>query len=113
MTKLPFSKLPKPEFTRRFGFFFYGDIAAILQAVSSSSSSTATQQRFFRPTNSHTAISAGDSFRPALYRFDKDGNQWKERGAGSVRFLKHKKTEKVHLHAGNDKSCVWHAAEFC
>lgn len=32
-----------------------------------------------------------------LYRFDKEGNQWKERGAGSVRFLKHKKTEKVRL----------------
>ncbi|PWA71667.1 ran-binding protein 1 [Artemisia annua] len=71
-----------------------------------------------------------------LYRFDKEGNQWKERGAGSVRFLKHKKTEKVRLvmrqsktlkicanhlviptmsvqeHAGNEKSCVWHASDF-
>ncbi|KAK1426851.1 hypothetical protein QVD17_15531 [Tagetes erecta] len=71
-----------------------------------------------------------------LYRFDKDGNQWKERGAGSVKFLKHKKTEKVRLvmrqsktlkicanhfvkstmtvqeHAGNEKSCVWHATDF-
>ncbi|KAK9069101.1 hypothetical protein SSX86_013217 [Deinandra increscens subsp. villosa] len=71
-----------------------------------------------------------------LYRFDKDGNQWKERGAGSVRFLKHKESEKVRLvmrqsktlkicanhlviptmsvqeHSGNDKSCVWHAADF-
>ncbi|KAM1130524.1 hypothetical protein ACFX19_045864 [Malus domestica] len=27
-----------------------------------------------------------------LYRFDKDGNQWKEQGAGTVKFLKHKKT---------------------
>ncbi|XP_071716469.1 ran-binding protein 1 homolog b-like [Rutidosis leptorrhynchoides] len=71
-----------------------------------------------------------------LYRFDKDGNQWKERGAGSVKLLKHKETGKVRLvmrqsktlkicanhlvipstsvqeHAGNDKSCVWHAADF-
>ncbi|KVI03673.1 Pleckstrin homology-like domain-containing protein [Cynara cardunculus var. scolymus] len=71
-----------------------------------------------------------------LYRFDKDGNQWKERGAGSVKFLKHKQTGKVRLvmrqsktlkicanhlviptmsvqeHAGNDKSCVWHATDF-
>nr|GFA27156.1 Ran-binding protein 1 homolog a-like [Tanacetum cinerariifolium] len=71
-----------------------------------------------------------------LYRFDKEGNQWKERGAGSVKFLKHKKTEKVRLvmrqsktlkicanhlvlptmsvqeHAGNEKSCVWHASDF-
>lgn len=71
-----------------------------------------------------------------LYRFDKDGNQWKERGAGTVKFLKHKVTGKVRLlmrqsktlkicanhlilptmsvqeHAGNEKSCVWHARDF-
>ncbi|GAB2234154.1 hypothetical protein Drorol1_Dr00003391 [Drosera rotundifolia] len=71
-----------------------------------------------------------------LYRFDKDGNQWKERGAGSVKFLKHKVTGKVRLvmrqsktlkicanhlvlpamtvqeHTGNEKSCVWHATDF-
>lgn len=71
-----------------------------------------------------------------LYRFDKEGNQWKERGAGTVKLLEHKETGKVRLvmrqsktlkicanhlvgptmsvqeHAGNDKSCVWHAADF-
>ncbi|KAK9290387.1 hypothetical protein L1049_008556 [Liquidambar formosana] len=71
-----------------------------------------------------------------LYRFDKGGNQWKERGAGSVKLLKHKESGKVRLvmrqsktlkicanhlvlptmtvqeHAGNDKSCVWHATDF-
>ncbi|CAL5094356.1 unnamed protein product [Urochloa decumbens] len=71
-----------------------------------------------------------------LYRFDKDGNQWKERGTGTVKLLKHKETGKVRLvmrqaktlkicanhlvasttkmqeHAGSDKSCVWHAADF-
>ncbi|GKV22015.1 hypothetical protein SLEP1_g31920 [Rubroshorea leprosula] len=71
-----------------------------------------------------------------LYRFDKDGNQWKERGVGTVKLLKHKVTGKVRLvmrqsktlkicanhfvlptmsvqeHAGNDKSCVWHATDF-
>ncbi|GLT26852.1 hypothetical protein SLA2020_018930 [Shorea laevis] len=71
-----------------------------------------------------------------LYRFDKDGNQWKERGAGTVKLLKHRETGKVRLlmrqsktlkicanhlllptmtvqeHAGNDKSCVWHATDF-
>ncbi|ONK77061.1 uncharacterized protein A4U43_C02F2690 [Asparagus officinalis] len=71
-----------------------------------------------------------------LYRFDKEGNQWKERGTGSVRLLKHKETGKVRLvmrqaktlkicanhyvfptikmqeHVGNDKSCVWHAPDF-
>ncbi|KAJ0076323.1 hypothetical protein Patl1_33845 [Pistacia atlantica] len=30
-----------------------------------------------------------------LYRFDKDGNQWKERGAGNVKLLEHKQTGKV------------------
>ncbi|OUZ99129.1 Ran binding domain [Macleaya cordata] len=71
-----------------------------------------------------------------LYRFDKEGNQWKERGVGSVKLLKHKVSGKVRLvmrqsktlkicanhfvlptmsvqeHAGNDKSCVWHATDF-
>ncbi|KAL9244362.1 hypothetical protein vseg_018145 [Gypsophila vaccaria] len=71
-----------------------------------------------------------------LYRFDKDGNQWKERGSGTVKFLKHRVTGKVRLvmrqsktlkicanhliiagmtvqeHAGNDKSCVWHASDY-
>jgi len=71
-----------------------------------------------------------------LYRFDKDGNQWKERGAGTVKLLKHKETGKVRLvmrqaktlkicanhlvlpsmsvqeHSGNEKSCVWHAPDF-
>ncbi|KAL8545067.1 hypothetical protein ACS0TY_005317 [Phlomoides rotata] len=32
-----------------------------------------------------------------LYRFDKDGNQWKERGVGTVKLLKHKVTGKVRL----------------
>ncbi|XP_010253798.1 PREDICTED: ran-binding protein 1 homolog b-like [Nelumbo nucifera] len=71
-----------------------------------------------------------------LYRFDKDGSQWKERGTGTVKLLKHKETGKVRLvmrqsktlkicanhlvsptmsvqeHAGNEKSCVWHATDF-
>ncbi|KAK3003810.1 hypothetical protein RJ639_018954 [Escallonia herrerae] len=92
------------------------------------------------------AISTGEEdeevildLKAKLYRFDKDGNQWKERGAGTVKLLKHKETAKVRLvmrqsktlkicanhlgliviptmsvqeHAGNDKSCVWHAADF-
>lgn len=71
-----------------------------------------------------------------LYRFDKDGNQWKERGVGTVKLLKHKETTKVRLvmrqsktlkicanhliappmslqeHAGSDKTWVWHATDF-
>ncbi|XP_058779114.1 ran-binding protein 1 homolog b-like [Vicia villosa] len=89
------------------------------------------------------AVSTGEEeeevildLKAKLYRFDKDGNQWKERGAGSVKFLKHKVTGKVRLlmrqskilkicanhrilpnmtvqeHAGNEKSCVWHARDY-
>ncbi|KAL0447369.1 UNVERIFIED_CONTAM: Ran-binding protein 1c [Sesamum latifolium] len=71
-----------------------------------------------------------------LYRFDKEGNQWKERGVGIVKLLKHKESGRVRLvmrqtktlkicanhlvlptmtvqeHQGNDKSCVWHVADF-
>ncbi|KAA8517758.1 hypothetical protein F0562_015237 [Nyssa sinensis] len=71
-----------------------------------------------------------------LYRFDKEGNQWKERGVGTLKLLKHKETGRVRLvmrqsktlkicanhlvlptmtvqeHSGNDKSCVWHATDF-
>ncbi|KAJ7514591.1 hypothetical protein O6H91_23G051400 [Diphasiastrum complanatum] len=32
-----------------------------------------------------------------LYRFDKEGKQWKERGVGLVKLLKHKESEKVRL----------------
>ncbi|KAF9665239.1 hypothetical protein SADUNF_Sadunf16G0101900 [Salix dunnii] len=63
-------------------------------------------------------------------------NQWKERGVGTVKLLKHKESAKVRLvfrqsktlkicanhlvlptinlqeHHGNDKSCLWHAADF-
>ncbi|KAF8402615.1 hypothetical protein HHK36_010704 [Tetracentron sinense] len=38
-----------------------------------------------------------------LYRFDKEGNQWKERVLPTM---------SVQEHAGNDKSCVWHATDF-
>jgi len=89
------------------------------------------------------AVSTGEENEEAilelkakLYRFDKNGNQWKERGAGTVKFLKHKESKKVRLvmrqsktlkicanhlviatmsvqeHAGNEKSCVWHATDF-
>ncbi|KAK8551010.1 hypothetical protein V6N13_119505 [Hibiscus sabdariffa] len=89
------------------------------------------------------AVSTGEEnedpildLKSKLYRFDKEGNQWKERGAGTVKLLKHKDTGKVRLvmrqsktlkicanhlvlptmtvqeHAGNDKSCLWHARDF-
>ncbi|GFQ02624.1 Ran-binding protein 1 homolog c [Phtheirospermum japonicum] len=89
------------------------------------------------------AVSTGEEnedvlidLKSKLYRFDKEGNQWKERGVGTVKLLKHKETGKVRLvmrqnktlkicanhlvlstltlqeHQGNEKSCVWHAADF-
>eukprot|EP01018_Ginkgo_biloba_P002791 Gb_38264 [translate_table: standard] len=48
-----------------------------------------------------------------LYRFDKDGNQWKERGLRTVKPLRHEETTKDRLeHAGSDKSWVWHSTDF-
>lgn len=32
-----------------------------------------------------------------MYRFDKEGTQWKERGVGQVKLLEHKSTKKVRL----------------
>eukprot|EP01018_Ginkgo_biloba_P017507 Gb_41770 [translate_table: standard] len=89
------------------------------------------------------AVSTGEEdedvlldMKAKLYRFDKDGNQWKERGVGTVKLLKHKESGKVRLvmrqaktlkicanhlvqasmtmqeHAGSDKSWVWHATDF-
>nr|KJB83892.1 hypothetical protein B456_013G269700 [Gossypium raimondii] len=50
------------------------------------------------------AVSTGEEnedpmldLKSKLYRFDKEGNQWKERGAGTVKLLKHKETGKVRL----------------
>jgi Ran-binding protein 1 len=89
------------------------------------------------------AISTGEEneevlidMKAKLYRFDKEGTQWKERGVGQVKILEHKTTKKVRLlmrqsrtlkicanhmvtastqlqeHAGSDKSWVWHARDY-
>ncbi|KAL9257639.1 Ran-binding protein 1 homolog b-like protein [Drosera capensis] len=89
------------------------------------------------------AVSTGEEhedpvldMKAKLYRFDKEGTQWKERGTGTVKFLKHKESGKVRLvmrqsktlkicanhlviptmtvqvHPGNEKSCVWNASDF-
>lgn len=42
--------------------------------------------------------------RAKMFRFDKPTNQWKERGTGDVRFLKHKETGKVRLLMRRDKT---------
>jgi len=74
--------------------------------------------------------------RAKLFRFDKPTSQWKERGTGEVKFLKHKQSKKIRLlmrqektlkvcanHAilpslkldanvGSDRSWVWTANDF-
>ena len=36
-----------------------------------------------------------------MYRFDKDSNQWKERGTGHVKLLKHKETGDLRIRASH------------
>ena len=71
-----------------------------------------------------------------LYRFDAGGNEWKERGLGAVRLLKHKASGRTRLlmreartlkiranhivmpgtklqeHSGSDRAWVWSAVDF-
>jgi len=42
--------------------------------------------------------------RAKLFRFSKEGNEWKERGTGDVKFLKHKKTMKTRLVMRRDQT---------
>lgn len=42
--------------------------------------------------------------RAKLFRFHKDAGEWKERGTGDVKFLKHKETGKVRLLMRRDKT---------
>eukprot|EP00246_Nothoceros_aenigmaticus_P005279 TRINITY_DN17206_c0_g1_i1.p1 TRINITY_DN17206_c0_g1~~TRINITY_DN17206_c0_g1_i1.p1 ORF type:complete len:229 (-),score=57.70 TRINITY_DN17206_c0_g1_i1:486-1172(-) len=94
-------------------------------------------------TLEEVAVSTGEEnedvlidLRSKLYRFDREGKQWKERGAGQVKLLQHRETKKIRLlmrqnrtlkicanhlvvpsvslgeHAGSDKSWVWHASDF-
>ncbi len=42
--------------------------------------------------------------RAKLFRFDKESKEWKERGTGDVRILKHKETKKVRLVMSRDKT---------
>jgi len=74
--------------------------------------------------------------RAKLFRFDKESKQWKERGTGDVRFLKHKETARIRLlmrrektlkvcanhyilpqyilqeNVGSDRSWVWTCSDF-
>lgn len=53
--------------------------------------------------------------RAKLFRFDNGESQWKERGTGDVRLLKHKETKKVRLVMRRDKTlkvCANHLSKF-
>ncbi|KAI0567159.1 Ran binding protein [Gracilaria domingensis] len=74
--------------------------------------------------------------RAKLFRFSKDPREWKERGTGDVRILKHKQTKKIRLlmrrektlkicmnqyvnpntelreNVGSERSWVWHAIDY-
>jgi hypothetical protein len=59
--------------------------------------------------------SGGYRRKSKLYRFDKVGNQWKERGTGTVKLLKHKETAKVRLvmrQAKTLKICANHLGNY-
>lgn len=42
--------------------------------------------------------------RAKLFRFDKENSEWKERGTGDVKFLKHKENKKTRLVMRRDKT---------
>ncbi|KAI5811059.1 hypothetical protein DFH27DRAFT_6965 [Peziza echinospora] len=42
--------------------------------------------------------------RAKLFKFDRDAREWKERGTGDVKLLKHKETKKVRLVMRRDKT---------
>jgi len=74
--------------------------------------------------------------RAKLFRFDKQGSQWKERGTGDIKILQHKETKKIRLlmrrektlkiclnhyvnpsiqleeNVGSDRSWVWNAIDY-
>lgn len=42
--------------------------------------------------------------RAKLFKFDRDSREWKERGTGDVRLLKHKENAKTRLVMRRDKT---------
>lgn len=52
--------------------------------------------------------------RAKLFKFDRDTREWKERGTGDVRLLKHKENHKTRLVMRRDKTlkvCANHYGE--
>jgi Ran-binding protein 1 len=53
--------------------------------------------------------------RAKLFRFDRDSKEWKERGTGDVRLLKHSENQKTRLVMRRDKTlkvCANHYSKF-
>lgn len=53
--------------------------------------------------------------RAKLFKFDRDSREWKERGTGDVRLLKHKENQKTRLVMRRDKTlkvCANHYSMF-
>ena len=53
--------------------------------------------------------------RAKLFRFDREAKEWKERGTGDVRLLKHKENGKTRLVMRRDKTlkvCANHYSKF-
>lgn len=57
-----------------------------------------------RCTNKICSPSLTPRRRAKLFRFDNESKQWKERGTGDVKFLKHKETGKVRLLMRREKT---------
>lgn len=54
--------------------------------------------------------------RAKLFKFDRDSREWKERGTGDVRLLKHKENMKTRLVMRRDKTlkvCANHYGKTC
>ena len=45
-----------------------------------------------------------ESSRAKLFRFDSKNQEWKERGTGDVRFLKHKESRRIRIIMRRDKT---------
>lgn len=53
--------------------------------------------------------------RAKLFKFDRESREWKERGTGDVRLLKHKENQKTRLVMRRDKTlkvCANHYSMF-
>jgi Ran-binding protein 1 len=71
-------------------------------------------RQFFQQVESNTHKELEEQtfkMRAKLFKFDRDTREWKERGVGYVRFLKHKENHKIRLVMRRDntlKACANH-----